>query len=105
MAWALVGEYGRIGLLTWALGSLPLGGARLWLPLALLFSVTLGLCYAVCISFGAGILSMPKAYAAAGLLAAILGGAVMSRRGVTLSLRDLAAFGLGAGALLFLAAR
>jgi len=105
MAWALVGEYGRIGLLTWALGSLPLGGPRLWLPLALTFSVTLGLTYAVCIASGAGILSMPKAYAAAGLLGAVLVGAVMSRRGVTLGLRDMVVFGLGAAALLFLAAR
>jgi O-antigen/teichoic acid export membrane protein len=105
MGWALVGEYGRIGLLTWALGSLPLGGARLWLPLALIFPATLGLAYAICIASGAGILSMPKAYAAAGLIAAILVGGVMSRRGVTLGLREMAVFSLGAVALLFLAAR
>jgi hypothetical protein len=105
MAWALVGEYGRIGLLTWALGSLPLGGPRLWLPLALVFSVTLGLVYAICIASGAGILSMPKAYAAAGLIAVLVVGAVMSRRGVTLGLRDLIVFAVGALALLVLAAR
>jgi O-antigen/teichoic acid export membrane protein len=105
MAWALVGEYGRIALLTWALGSLPLGGPRLWLPLALVFPVTLGLVYAVCILSGAGILSMPKAYAAAGLIAALVVGAVMSRRGVTLGLRDLSVFAAGALALVFLAAR
>jgi hypothetical protein len=105
MAWALVGEYGRIGLLTWGLGSLPLGGPRLWLPLALLFPVSLGLCYGICIASGAGILSMPKAYAAAGLVAAVLVGAVMSRRGVTLRWQDLALFALGAAALVFLAAR
>lgn len=105
MAWALVGEFGRIGFLTWALGSLPLGGPRLWLPLALIFPVTLGVTYAVCVSSGAGILSMPKAYAAAGLIAAILVGTVMSRRGVTLGLRDLAVFALGAAMLAALAAR
>ena len=105
MEWALVGELGRIGFLTWALGSLPLGGPRLWLPLALIFSVTLGLSYAVCIASGAGILSMPKAYAAAGLITAVLVGAVMSRHGVTLRLRDLAVFSGGAMLLLFLAAR
>lgn len=105
MAWALVGEYGRIGLLTWALGSLPLGGPRLWLPLALVFPATLGLVYAICIVSGAGILSMPKAYAAAGLIAAAIVGVVMSRRGVTLTLRDLIVFTLGAAAILFLAAR
>ena len=103
MAWALVGEFGRIGLLTWALGSLPLGGPRLWLPVALLFPATLGAAYAVSVASGAGILSMPKAYAISGLAAALVGGMIMSRRGVTLRVRDLAIFLGGAGLLLFLA--
>ena len=105
IAWAVVGEYGRIGLLTWALGSLPLGGPRLWLPLALLFPATLGVAYAVSVASGAGILSMPRAYAAAGLIAALVGGMIMSRRGVTLRVRDLAIFLGGAGALVLLAWR
>lgn len=105
IGWAVVGEYGRIGLLTWALGSLPLGGPRLWLPLALLFPATLGVAYAVSIASGAGILSMPKAYAIAGLAAALVAGCIMSRRGVTLRARDLAFFLGGAGVLVMLAWR
>ena len=105
IAWAVVGEYGRIGLLTWALGSLPLGGPRLWLPLALLFPATLGVAYAVSVASGAGILSMPKAYAISGLAAPLVGGMIMSRRGVTLRVRDLAIFLGGAGALVLLAWR
>jgi hypothetical protein len=75
MAWALVGEYGRIGLLTWALGSLPLGGPRLWFPISLVFPAALAIAYAFFAASGAGPLSMPKAYATAGVLAACVGGA------------------------------
>jgi hypothetical protein len=48
---------------------------------------------------------MPRAYAAAGLIAALIVGVVMSRRGVTLGARDLGVFLLGAAALLLLAVR
>ncbi len=103
MAWALLGEYGRIGLLTWALGALPLGGARLWFPISLVFPATLAVAYAAFATAGAGALSLPKAYAAAGIAAACVGGAVMARRGVTLGARDLLVFACGATALLALA--
>jgi Na+-driven multidrug efflux pump len=103
LAWALVGEFGRIGLMTWALGSLPLGGARLWFPISLVFPVTLAIVYALFAASGAGLLSMPKAYASAGLAAACVCGMVMSRRGVTLGARDIAVFAGGAAALILLA--
>jgi O-antigen/teichoic acid export membrane protein len=103
MAWALVGEFGRIGLVTWGLGSLPLGGARLWFPISLVFPVTLAFAYALFAASGAGLLSMPKAYASAGLAAACVCGMVMSRRGVTLGARDIAVFAGGAAALILLA--
>ncbi len=104
MAWALVGEFGRIGLVAWALGSLPLGGARLWFPISLVFPATLAIAYAILAASGAGALSLPKAYAAAGLAAACVGGVMMSRRGVTLGARDLLVFAGGALVLLLLAA-
>jgi O-antigen/teichoic acid export membrane protein len=102
LAWALVGEFGRIGLMTWALGSLPLGGARLWFPISLVFPVTLAIAYALFAASGAGLLSMPKAYASAGLAAACVCGIVMSRRGVTLGARDITVFAGGAAALILL---
>lgn len=103
MAWALVGEFGRVGLQAWALGSLPLGGARLWFPISLFFPVSLALTCAVFTATGAGLLSLPRAYAFAGLFAACAGGALMSRRGVTLAPRDIAVFLGGAAFLVLLA--
>ncbi len=103
MAWALVGEFGRIGLVTWALGALPLGGAKLWFPISLVFPGTLAISYAAFVVSGAGPLSMPKAYAVAGISAACVGGAIMSRRGVTLGVRDVLVFAVGAAALIGLA--
>ena len=103
MAWALVGEFGRIGLMAWSLSSLPLGGARLWFPISLVFPVTLAASYAIFIALGSGPLSLPKAYATAGLASACVGGMIMWRRGVTLGARDLMVFAAGAAALLALA--
>jgi hypothetical protein len=103
MAWTIVGEFGRIGLTTWSLGSLPLGGARLWFRISLVFPVTLAASYVIFTVCGAGPLSMPKAYATAGLAAACVGGMIMWRRGVTLGARDIAVFAAGAVALIALA--
>ncbi len=103
MAWALVGEFGRIGLMTWSLSALPLWGARVWFPISLVFPVTLAISYALFVSSGAGPLSLPKAYAVGGLAAACVGGAIMWRRGVSLGVRDLAVFAAGAGTLILLA--
>ena len=104
MAWCLVGEFGRIGLMTWSLGALPLGGAKLWFPMSLVFPAALAISYAAFVASGAGALSLPRAYAVAGLVAACVGGAIMSRRGVTLGVRDLAVFVGGAVLLVALAA-
>ena len=103
MAWALVGEYGRVGLVLWALGALPLGGTRLWFPLTLLISVSVAISYAIATSAGAGLMSFPIAYAGAGLVSTLVGGAIMSRRGVTVGARDLLVFVLGAAVLVWLA--
>ncbi len=103
MAWTLVGEYGRVGLVLWALGALPLGGARLWFPLTLLISVSVAISYAILTAAGAGLMSLPVAYAAAGLVSVLVGGVIMSRRGVTLGARDLLVFAMGAAALGWLA--
>jgi hypothetical protein len=103
MAWTIVGEFGRIGLTTWALGSLPLGGARLWFRISLVFPVALAVSYAVFVACGAGPLSMPKAYATAGLASACAGGMILWRRGVTLGARDILVFAAGATVLLVLA--
>ena len=103
MAWTLVGEFGRIGLMAWSLSSLPLGGARLWFPISVVFPATLAASYALFTSLGAGPLSLPKAYATAGLASACVGGMIMWRRGVTLGARDLTVFAAGAAALLALA--
>jgi len=103
MAWAIVGEFGRIGFMAWSLSSLPLGGARLWFPINLVFPVTLAASYAAFTGFGAGPLSLPKAYATAGLASACVGGMIMWRRGVTLGARDIAVFAAGAAALITLA--
>jgi O-antigen/teichoic acid export membrane protein len=105
MAWAVVGEFGRIALVMWALGSLPLGGARLWFPVSLLFPAVLAVAYTGLVLAGAGPASMPKAYALAGVIGALLVGAVMSRRGVTLGIRELSVFAGGAAVLVLLAMR
>ena len=103
MAWALVGEFGRISLITVSLGALPVGGVKLWFPISLVFPATLATAYAAFTASGAGPLSLPKAYAVAGLTAALVGGVLMGRRGVTLRARDLAVFAAGAAGLFLLA--
>jgi len=103
MAWALFGEFGRVGLQTWALGSLPLGGTRLWLPISLAFPASLAVSYGVFAAAGGGALSLPHAYAASGWLSLAVGGVLMSRRGITLSARDLAFLATAAAALFALA--
>ena len=90
MAWALWGEFCRVGMNTWAVGALPIGGARLWLPIGLAPSIGLALSYAFLSRAGVGTLSLPLAYAGAGLFSLCFGGIAMSRAGVTLTKRDLA---------------
>jgi len=104
MAWTLFGEFGRVALQTWALGALPLGGMRLWLPISLSFPASLAASYVVFAATGAGMQSLPRAYAAASFFSLATAGLLMSRRGISLSARDLACL-LAAGAALFALAR
>jgi len=90
MAWALWGEFCRVGMNAWAVGALPIGGARLWLPIGLAPSVALALCYTVLSHTTLGAMSLPVAYAGAGFLSLCFGGIAMSRAGVTLGVRDAA---------------
>jgi hypothetical protein len=103
LAWTLLGEFGRVGMQVWMLGALPLGGVRLYTPIALSYPVTLVASYAALHAAGSGGQSLPKAYAAAGLVAFLVAGWTMSRRGVTLGARELATTLLGGGALCALA--
>ena len=69
-----------------------------------MFPASLAASYGVFAAAGAGVRSLPHAYAAAGLLSLAAAGLLMSRRGVTLSARDLA-FTLAAAIALFALAR
>jgi O-antigen/teichoic acid export membrane protein len=101
MAWALWGEFCRVGMNTWAVGALPLGGTKLWLPIGLAPSIGLALSYAFLSHANLGTLSLPLAYAGAGLFSLCFGGIAMSRAGVTLTKKDL---GVVLGCALALAA-
>ncbi|HEY6050794.1 MAG TPA: oligosaccharide flippase family protein, partial [Thermoanaerobaculia bacterium] len=78
MAWALWGEFCRVGMNAWAVGALPIGGARLWLPIGLAPSIGLALSYALLAHAPVGPLSLPLAYAGAGLFSLCFGGIAMS---------------------------
>ncbi len=88
MAWALWGEFCRVGMNVWALGALPVGGAKLWLPIALAPSVGLALSYAVLSRSLQGPMSLPFAYAGAGLFSLCYVGIAMGRAGVRLGGKD-----------------
>jgi O-antigen/teichoic acid export membrane protein len=103
MAWALWGEFCRVGMNIWAVGALPLGGPRLWLPIGLAPSAGLALSYALLSRSPLGPMTLPFAYAGAGLFSLCFGGIAMSRAGVTLTGRDVALVGTGALALAALA--
>jgi len=104
MAWALWGEFCRVGMNAWAVGALPIGGARLWLPIGLAPSIGLALSYALLSHLPLGALSLPLAYAGAGLFSLCFGGIAMSRAGVTLTKKDVA-FWLGSALALAALAR
>lgn len=82
MACALLGEFCRVGALAWGLGSLPLGGRKLWLRIGVSQPLALAAAYAVFHTTGAGILSLPWAYAAAGVVTLGTSLLVMSGAGV-----------------------
>ncbi len=103
LAWTLLGEFGRICMQVWMLGALPLGGVRLYAPVALSYPVSLVAAYAALHAAGAGERGLPQAYAAAGLASFLVAAAVMGRRGVTLGARELGALLVTGGALAALA--
>jgi Na+-driven multidrug efflux pump len=90
MACALFGEFGRVCLQTVALGSLPLGGTGLWLRVGIVQPIALAAGYAVFVTAGAGELTLPLAYASAGVITFVAGTWMMSRAGVRLDPRRLA---------------
>jgi O-antigen/teichoic acid export membrane protein len=98
LAWTIVGDFGKVAAQTWALGAVPLGGVRLWLPTGMSFGLSMLVAYPFS-SGSAGPLSLPQAYAAAGLGSFAVCGTLMSRRGVTLGPRGLAV-GVGCAAVL-----
>ena len=82
MVWALFGEFCRVMTQVWSLGSLPLGGRRLWMPIGLAAPVALASVYPLLAPAG-GLLALPLAGAAAGLFQLLVAGLLMSWRGVT----------------------
>jgi hypothetical protein len=99
VAWALVGEFCRVGMTAWAVAALPLGGARLWVPIGLAPPVSLAIAYALLEGTGLGVVSLPVAYLGSGVASLCFGGIAMSRAGVTLTPRGVA-LALGCAALL-----
>jgi Na+-driven multidrug efflux pump len=90
MAATLLGEFGRVCLQAAAIGSLPLGGARLWAAIGLTQPLSLAGAYAVFARAGAGTMSLPRAYAVAGVVTFVVAAVLMARSGVSLRRRDLA---------------
>ncbi len=103
LVWMLVGEFGRVGVQVWAMGALPLGGVRLWVPVGVSAAIGLAAGYAVATAAGAGVLALPIAYAISGGTALVTTAALMSARGVTLRARDLALVAAGYAVLLAIA--
>jgi hypothetical protein len=88
MSWTLWGEFCRVGMNFWAVGALPIGGAKLWLPIGLSPSIGLALSYGILSHMNLGALTLPLAYCGAGLFSLCFGGIAMSRAGVTLTKSD-----------------
>lgn len=103
MAYTLFGEFCRIAAQALAIGALPLGGARLPLAIGVTQPAALAAGYAFFCWRGADMLSLPYAYAAAGVVT--LGAAIawMGRAGVRLRARELGALIGGLALLGFIA--
>jgi Na+-driven multidrug efflux pump len=104
MAYAIVGEFGRVCIQAAALGSLPLGGAALWFRIGILQPLTLAAAYPCFVAAGAGPMSLPRAYAAAAAVTFVAGAWMMARAGVALRPRDAAVAAAGYALLLALLA-
>ncbi len=89
MACALFGEFGRVCLQAVAIGSLPLGGSGLWFRVGIVQPIAMAAGYAAFVALGAGDLTLPLAYATAGVVTFVAGAWMMARAGVRLDARRL----------------
>ncbi len=103
MAWALFGEFAKVGMQVWALGALPLGGTRLLFPIGISYPLAMAVAYRASTLAGAGAMSVAYAYAAAGVVGLAVTAVLMGRRGVTLAPRDWGVLLAGLAALAALA--
>jgi O-antigen/teichoic acid export membrane protein len=82
MAWTMAGEFARVVVQVWALGALPLGGVRLWMPVGVASTASLAIAYLIFHAAGAGMLSLPLAYASGSVVSLAFTAWWMGRRGV-----------------------
>ena len=99
MALTLGGELGRVVIQAVGLGALVVGGTRLWFAIGITQPVALVAAYAWFSRGGAGVESLPLAYAAASWINALVALVLMGRHGVTLHARGLALLLLAFAAL------
>jgi Na+-driven multidrug efflux pump len=91
MTWTLLGEFGRIAALTWSVGSLPVGGRRLWVGIGVTSPIAIALGYMAFTHAGAGAMSLAYAYATGGGILFLVAVTRMARAGVKPRLGDVAA--------------
>ena len=100
MAYALFGEFCRVGVQAWALGALPLAGTGLWFTIGMAQPISIAALYVLFAARGAGGMSLPYAYASAGLVTLLVAIVAMRSRGVSMGRREGVVL---VGALAFLA--
>jgi Na+-driven multidrug efflux pump len=91
MTWTLLGEFGRIAALTWSVGSLAVGGRRLWVGIGVTPPIAIALSYMAYTHAGAGAMSLAYAYATGGGILFLVAVAQMARAGVKPRRGDVAA--------------
>jgi O-antigen/teichoic acid export membrane protein len=104
MAYTLFGEFCRVAVQAWALGALPLAGTGLWFAIGVSQPLSVAALYALFASRGVGEMSLPYAYASAGLVTLLVAIVGMRSRGVSMGKREGIAL-LGALAFLFVLLR
>ena len=90
MALTLGGEMGRVAVQAVGLGALAVGGTRLWLAIGVTQPLALAAAYVWFARGGAGMESLPLAYAAASSINLVVALVLLARRGVTLHARGVA---------------
>jgi len=88
MAYALFGEFCRVAVQAWALGALPLAGTGLWFAIGVSQPISVAGFYILLASRGAGTMSLPWAYAAAGIVTLFVAIVGMRSRGVAMGRRE-----------------